>query len=1287
MASEATKLEFCLEKGDWDTFIERLENYFDAKDVPEAKRVPVFLMRLDNEAYKLIRDLCAPAKPKDKSFDELKDLFEQHLNPAPSEVMERHNFHQARQQQTESVADFAARLKKLAVFCNFKDVKEALRDQFVCGLRDTDTKIELFKKKDLTYDIAKSEALARERAVENAKDSMKLPEVTTSKDHVYKFKHLKKTTGITNNGQDEKNQKNLTCYVCGKKGHMTSQCKHKAKECNVCHRRGHLAAVCKEKGKTTVKFLEKKADTSAMEENRDKCTCSEHDFFSLRDCNDNPVNQLYNIQAEPMRLKLKIYNKIVEFEIDTGTYETVMSKITKDKFFGDIKLVEQKRNLFCYDDRVIKPLGSLENFKVEFNNKNFKLSCFVFKGTGPPLIGRRWLAMFGLWPLREFSNFSMFNINSVESSITNEFKILFGNTPGCFNKEELNIHLKENTTPTALKTRHVPYAMKKLIEQELDRLNRLGHIIPVEVSEWATPIVPIVKKNGTVRICGDFKLTLNPSVIVNKNPLPRIEDIFAAMQGGEKFSELDMPHAYMQIPVKKECQQFLTITTHQGLYRYTKMPEGVSTCPGEFQGIMENIIRGIPNTISYLDNIYVTGSNDIEHLENLKEVCKRMENAGLRINKEKCNFMKDKIDILGHVIDKNGLHKAYSKVKAVLEAPQPENKKQIQSFLGLVNFYAKFLPNRANKLKNLYECAGKEKFVWSKKCEEEFKWVKKEIVSPTILPHYDQKKELILACDASVYGLSAVLSHKFDDGTERPIAFASKKIPEKENSRAIIDKEAAAIVFGFKRFYDYIFGREITLRTDHKPLKFIFGSKTGIPLTAANRLQRWAYFLSGFKYNIEYIKSQQNGNCDALSRLPIEDDTDIFESDFTPLYYIQEGLENVNIKLVANETEKAVLLNKIKNFVINGWPKNTDILSQAEKIFFNKRLEISVDNGCLLWGHRLIIPEGLRPNILKELHKSHLGIVKIKTLARSYIWWPGIDADIEFMVNSCVTCMQDRKNPPKTELIPWPWPEKPWSRVHLDFLGPFYNKMLLVVIDAHSKWPEIIDFKTDTTAEKLICSMRKIFARHGLPEHIVSDNGRQFVSEKFKKFLSELGIKQSFSPPYHPATNGAAENFVGIFKDKINKIVKGGRGLDEAIDIFLFDYRSISHCTTGKSSAFLMYKRQLRTRFDKLRPSADVTVKVKQEAQIRNCSGSRNPALNVGDTVLADVYNAGNKKRVPAEIVERLTPSTFKVKIDDKMHKRHCDQLIDCKADLAVRRSERLASKSAENKYLKREEL
>ena len=269
-------------------------------------------------------------------------------------------------------------------------------------------------------------------------------------------------------------------------------------------------------------------------------------------------------------------------------------------------------------------------------------------------------------------------------------------------------------------------------------------------------------------------------------------------------------------------------------------------------------------------DIYITGKS-----ENLINVCNRLAECNLRLNLSKCKFMETRIEFLGFIIDKEGLHKSKSKIKAMVEAPRPKNDKELASFLGLVNFYGRFIKDRSTNLKPLYDLLNKTIVTWDESCDKAFKWVKNELIVPTFLAHYDPKEQILLACDASDYGLSAILSHRYRDGTERSIAYASKKILTSETKRATFDKEAMAIVFGFKRFYQFVFGKEVILRTDNKPLELILGPRKGIPQTADNRLQRCAYYLSGFRYRIEHVKSERNANVDALLRLPVEVTTDI----------------------------------------------------------------------------------------------------------------------------------------------------------------------------------------------------------------------------------------------------------------------------------------------------------------------------------------------------------------------------------------------------------------------------
>lgn len=293
----------------------------------------------------------------------------------------------------------------------------------------------------------------------------------------------------------------------------------------------------------------------------------------------------------------------------------------------------------------------------------------------------------------------------------------------------------------------------------------------------------------------------------------------------------------MQFPVAEECRQYLTIITHKGLFRYKNIPEGVSPAPSDVQRKMDECLRGIDSVITYIDNVYVTRKTEEEHRKNLLSVCERLQECGLRVNKHKSKFFQDKIEILGFVIDKNGLHKAKSKVDAIVNAPKPSNQKELSSCLGLAVFYDRFLSNRSLNLKPLYDLQNSVKFNWNSECDKAFEWVKNELISPRVLAHYDRKETLLLACDASDYGISAILSHKYADGSERPIAFASKRIAKKELNRTILDKEAMAIVFGFKRFFQYVFGKTIILRTDNKALQYILGPRKGIPVTADNRLQ------------------------------------------------------------------------------------------------------------------------------------------------------------------------------------------------------------------------------------------------------------------------------------------------------------------------------------------------------------------------------------------------------------------------------------------------------------------
>ncbi|KAL7854700.1 hypothetical protein SRHO_G00168900 [Serrasalmus rhombeus] len=388
-------------------------------------------------------------------------------------------------------------------------------------------------------------------------------------------------------------------------------------------------------------------------------------------------------------------------------------------------------------------------------------------------------------------------------------------------KDELgnmkNISVKLDTKPDAkpkfLKARPVPYAIRPKVEAHLKSLVQSGVLESVSVSSWATPIVPVIKKDGCIRICGDFKVTLNPVLEVEQYPLPHIDDLFAELAGGQKFSKIDLSQVYLQMNVDESSRELLTIITHKGLYRYRRLPYGVTSAPSLFQRAMDQILNGLAEVQCYLDDILITGKTEEEHLRNLDATLQRLKEHGLRVRKSKCEFFQPSVEYLGHVIDSQGLHKAPSKVKAIMEAPAPQNVSQLRSYLGLLNYYGRFVSNLASLLKPLHQLLCQDKaWKWTDKCAQAFAKTKRALLKSEVLTHFDPALPLQLACDASPYGVGAVISHIMPDGKEKPIAFASRTLNKAESNYAQIEREALGIVFGVCKFHQYLFGRKFTLQ-------------------------------------------------------------------------------------------------------------------------------------------------------------------------------------------------------------------------------------------------------------------------------------------------------------------------------------------------------------------------------------------------------------------------------------------------------------------------------------------
>ena len=674
---------------------------------------------------------------------------------------------------------------------------------------------------------------------------------------------------------------------------------------------------------------------------------------------------------------------------------------------------------------------------------------------------------------------------------------------------------------------------------------------------------------------------------------------------------------------------------------------------------MDTLLHGIPGVCVYIDDILISGRSEEEHLAHLSEVLKRLADSGMRLKREKCSFLLSSVEYLGHVISAEGLKTSDSKVKAVSNAPVPTNVRELRSFLGLVNYYGKFLPDLATTLSPLYILLQRNKrWSWQKPQEEAFRHVKELLKSNRVLTHFNDSLPLVLSCDASPYGVGAVLVHRFPNGDERPVA-RTLSIAEKKYSQ--LDKEALAIVFGVKRFHQYLYGRSFELKTDHKPLIHIFNEKKGIPVLASSRIQRWALTLGAHSYTIHYQKGKENVCADAMSRLPVKTQV-INPPKAIELIHLMEYLNTTptTCTQIRRWTDHDPVMSRVREWILTGWPEK-GVSDSHYQPFERRKTELSTENGCILWGNRVVIPVKGRKSILSMLHEGHTGIVRMKSFARHYVWWPGMDQEIEQCVKSCNICQLQRKTPPVVPLHPWSWPNKPWSRIHIDYAGPVEGKMFLVIVDAHSKWMEI-HITSSTTTTATVELLRKSFASLGLPEVLVSDNATNFTSEEFGIFMKKNGIRHVRTPPYHPASNGLAKRAVQTLKDSLRKIKTGS--LETRLSRFLFKYRNTPHTVTGLTPAEVIFGRRLRTYLDNLKPDIERRAYYKQDCQRQwyNIHTKQRKFIS-GDLVFVRNYSTGTKW-LPGKVLESHGDVMFTIELEDgRKVRKHTDQLISRQVD------------------------
>ena len=633
------------------------------------------------------------------------------------------------------------------------------------------------------------------------------------------------------------------------------------------------------------------------------------------------------------------------------------------------------------------------------------------------------------------------------------------------------------------------------------------------------------------------------------------------------------------------------------------------------------------------------------------------------MKRRKCAFMLPSVEYLGHKITAEGLQPTDEKIRAIRDAPAPRNVSQLKSFLGLVNYYGKFLPHLSSTLSPLYSLLQKQtKWTWGDSQRQAFQEAKAQLTSDCLLVHYDPDKELFLACDASPYGVGAVVSHRMEDGQEKPVAFASRSLVPAERKYSQLDKEALAIIFGVKKFQQYLIGRQFTILSDHKPLQHLFKETNATPTMTSARIQRWALILAAYDYKIMYKPGQDHANADVLSRLPLPDAPPSVPIPGETIL-LMDALQSsaVTARQIHTWTDRNPVLSRVRDLILRGWQHSND---PSLKPYQQRKDELSVHDGCILWGNRVVVPPAGRAKVVDELHESHPGVSRMKSLARSFVWWPLMDQDLENKVKCCSSCQSTRHQPAPAPLHPWEWTQRPWARLHADYAGPFCGKMFLIVVDAYSKWLEVRPVSSATSATTME-QLRSIFATHGLPELLVTDNGTVFTSAEFEEFTKLNGIRHIKSAPYHPASNGLAERAVQTFKESMKR--SSVASIDTRIARFLLRYHITPHTTTGIAPAQLLMGRLPRSHLDLLKPNVSDRVLSKQQSQKTSHDvRAKVRSFQVGDSVYIRNFAAGTTW-IPGTVTRINGPVSFLIELEDGRHvRRHIDHVRSLTVGTAV---------------------
>ena len=973
-------------------------------------------------------------------------------------------------------------------------------------------------------------------------------------------------------------------------------------------------------------------------------------------------------------------NRLVQFQIDTGATCNLILK----RDLPENTAVDRggKKTLHFYNGAKSPTLGTCQlQLKTRNGNRYWQTFQVVANGA-TSLIGSRAAQEMNLISVNdecrkelscnnEVNQCSEHSISSqpmTRSEFVKRFPKVFQREIGCL-PGKLHLDVVDGARPTHMPTRRFPTAIKEPLRAELDRLTRLGIIEQVdEPTEWTSALVVVHKPNGSLRICLDPH-DLNPALKRNTHPVPTIDEILPDMTRAKVFTKCDVRSGFWHVQLDKESADLTTFGTPFGRFRWNRMPFGIAPASEIFQKKLEQALEGLEGIRNIHDDIVIWGEGEtlqdaiVNHDRRLYKLLERCEERGIALNESDKKFIlrTPTLPYMGHIFTADGLKIDQDKVKAITSMPQPDGPQGVRRFLGMANFVSRFVPNMSKLSAPLRSLTEQDnEWVWDPVHEKSFQDVKEAIARSSTLKFFNPSEHTTVQCDASSQGLGAVIMQN-----GQPVAFASRSLSSAEINYCQIEKELLAVVFAMHRFDQYVYGRHVSIESDHQPLQIL----TKKPLKdVPRRLQRMLLELQRYDFTVTYKKGELLFIADTLSRAYLPEHWPEYDADERVCQFSSEkewekicltkettGLSDERIVQIQERTREDPTLKELQIVIKTGWPSEISTVKPELKPYFHIRDELVTEDDIIYKGNRCLIPAAMRKDILTKLHSVHMGVTGTLRRARESVYWPCMNADIKNYIERCQICNENRTTSQQKETLqPHSRPTRPWAKVGVDMFS-LDKRNFLITVDYWSSYFELDQIIGDTTSKKVVQCLRRHFATHGIPDTVISDNGPQFVSEEFKKFSMEWMFNHVTTSPYHSQSNGMVESSVKIAKN----ILRTSMTANEDPWLAILAFRNTPTEGMATSPVQRLMSRRTKTLMPmvehRLFPDSssqetdvlDRQRKQEKQEEYYNKTSKDLPELKAGDEVWVKPHTLGQKKWKKATVVtQRTEPRSYDIQMN-----------------------------------------